>query len=477
MRRIPLAWQIYTAYVTLTLLALLAAGILVSATVRNSYFEHIQASVQNEVSLLQPTTVRLLMAGNVDELDQMCKEVARHSHSRLTVVAPDGTVLADSAENPKTMENHGDRPEIRDARQAPFGYSVRRSHTLNRQAIYVAHALTAADGRALGFLRASEPLADQQRELRAISLHIAAGFCLVALLAAGMSLLLARRVTHPLLEMQEGAARIAKGEFTVRLPAARTEEINRLAGALNAMAEQLQERFETIARLENVRRDFVANVSHELRTPITSIQGFVETLQDGAADDPANAKRFLEIIAKQAARLETIIADLLLLSRLENEADRSVLVREECAVTDILHAAVQTFQKAAGAKQIHLISDCSPAIRVRGNPNLLQQAVANLVDNAVKYSPERTVVEVHGGVADGRIRVTVRDQGAGIAPEHQERIFERFYRVDKARSREFGGTGLGLAIVKHIVLAHGGTVAVESTPGLGSSFTITLPAA
>ncbi len=478
MHRIRLAWQIYVAYMTLTLLALLAVGLFVSATVHNSYLAHAKAAVQNEVKLLEPAVLPLLAAGRTEELDRLCKEVARTSHSRLTAVAPDGTVLADSAENPKAMENHGDRPEIRDARKAPFGSAVRYSHTLSRQAIYVARAIAAPDGRHLGFLRASEPLADFQRDLHALSLHIALVTGAVALLAAGLSLLLARRITRPLLEMQEGAARIARGEFNVRLPAAGTVEIHRLAEALNAMSVKLHERFETITRLENVRRDFVANVSHELRTPVTSIQGFVETLQDGAADNPADAKRFLEIIARQAARLETIISDLLLLSRLENEADRSVLVRETCDLADILHAAVQGCQKAAAGKRIRLSLACPPELRVRANPNLLQQAVVNLVDNAVKYSAEGTAVEVGGAAAaDGTLCVTVRDEGCGIAPEHQERIFERFYRVDKARSRESGGTGLGLAIVKHIVLAHGGRVAVESTPGLGSTFRITVPAA
>ncbi len=477
MRRIRLAWQIYAAHVTLTLLALLAVGLFVSATVRDSYLDHAKAAVQNEVNLLEPAVLPLLAAGDTAGLDRLCKAATRRSHSRLTVVAPDGTVLADSEENPKAMENHADRPEIRDAAKPPFtGSSVRHSRTLNRQAIYIARALTAPDGRMLGFLRASEPLSDHQADLRAIRLHIVAGIGMVALLAAGVSLLLARRVTRPLQEMQEGAARIARGQFSVRVPDARTEEIHRLAAALNAMAGQLQERFETIARLENVRRDFVANVSHELRTPITSIQGFVETLQDGAADNPEDARRFLGIIARQAARLEAIISDLLLLSRLENEAGGAALAREDCALADILDAVVQNCRKAAEAKRIRLLPECPPGLRVHASPNLLQQAVANLVDNAVKYSPEGTAVAVSGAAAaDGGVSVSVQDQGCGIAAEHHERIFERFYRADKARSRESGGTGLGLAIVKHIVLAHGGRVSVASAPGLGSTFTLALP--
>ena len=234
-------------------------------------------------------------------------------------------------------------------------------------------------------------------------------------------------------------------------------------------------------RLENIRRDFVANVSHELRTPIASIKGFVETLLDGAGDDPADQRRFLSIIARQADRLASIIEDLLALSRIEQSEGTGDLPRESVRMADLLSAVTGDCLPRAGDRSIRLEVACDPAIEAMINAPLLEQALINLVDNAIKYSdPGRTIwitVATETGAADrpAAVVITVRDEGCGIEAEHLPRLFERFYRVDKARSRKLGGTGLGLSIVKHIVQAHRGTVAVESEPGVGSTFTIRLP--
>ncbi len=231
-----------------------------------------------------------------------------------------------------------------------------------------------------------------------------------------------------------------------------------------------------IRRLEGFRREFVANVSHELRTPITSIKGFVETLLDGAIREPESAEKFLAIIARQAERMNAIIGDLLLLSRLEQDGDAVTLQAADVPVCGILEGAVQLCRPKAEARQISISARCEEGLRARVNAALIEQAVANLLDNAVKYSEPGRAVRVEAVQRGGRVAVVVQDEGCGIAPEHLSRIFERFYRVDKGRSRDLGGTGLGLAIVKHIVQAHGGSVAVESTPGKGSTFTLSLPA-
>ncbi|MBW7865548.1 MAG: HAMP domain-containing protein [Candidatus Hydrogenedens sp.] len=230
-----------------------------------------------------------------------------------------------------------------------------------------------------------------------------------------------------------------------------------------------------LRRLEQVRRDFVANVSHELRTPITSIKGFVETLLDGALDDPADARHFLEIVAKQSDRLNAILGDLLTLSRIEEGEEKASIELEVAPVRDTLENAVQLCAKKAAAKEIELVLDCGAETRARINPSLLEQAVSNLIDNAVKYSPSGSRVLVAAAAGRDGVAVRVEDRGCGIAAEHVPRLFERFYRVDKARSRSLGGTGLGLAIVKHVVTAHGGRVSVESVPGAGSTFSIHLP--
>ena len=230
-----------------------------------------------------------------------------------------------------------------------------------------------------------------------------------------------------------------------------------------------------LKRLEGVRRDFVANVSHELKTPITSIKGFMETLLDGALEKPEDARRFIEIIARQADRLDAIIEDLLSLSRIEQESERGEIPLEEGRLRDVLQAAIQATQARAETSQARVTCDCPADIKPLMNAPLLEQAVVNLIDNAIKYSGEGSIVAVSAHQENGVTRIHVRDNGPGIAAEHQKRIFERFYRVDKSRSRKMGGTGLGLSIVKYICQAHGGSVSVKSAPGEGSTFTISLP--
>lgn len=230
-----------------------------------------------------------------------------------------------------------------------------------------------------------------------------------------------------------------------------------------------------LARLENIRKDFVANVSHEIKTPITAIKGFVETLQEGQAQDPEEIARFLGIIRKHVERLEWIVEDLLTLSRIEKEAEAQEIPLKEHALRAVLAAAVQTCENKAEAKKIRLELNCGEDLRARINPPLLEQALVNLIDNAINYSEEGRSVAVEAQERAQEILIRVQDHGPGIERKHLERIFERFYRVDKSRSRKLGGTGLGLAIVKHIVQAHGGRVSVESQLGTGSTFILHLP--
>lgn len=230
-----------------------------------------------------------------------------------------------------------------------------------------------------------------------------------------------------------------------------------------------------LRRLENVRRDFVANVSHELKTPITAIKGFVETLQEGAINDPNSAGRFLDIIVRQADRLNEIIDDLLILARIEQGSDQGDLPLTRMPLNTVIEAASQACAKMASEKQVALDSYCPGTLQAQINAPLLEQALINLLTNAIKYSPEKGRVLIEAAGTDRRITISVRDWGCGIDQIHLPRLFERFYRADKARSRKLGGTGLGLAIVKHIVQAHNGEVTVTSTPGQGSIFSIHIP--
>jgi len=227
--------------------------------------------------------------------------------------------------------------------------------------------------------------------------------------------------------------------------------------------------------LENMRKEFVANVSHELKTPITLIQGFLETLLDGSAHKPEDSVRFMRIMSTQAERLNRIIEDLLNLSRLEQETEHGQIELSSQPLRPVLQSAQTICQVQAQAKHVTCEVDCPESLAVRINPRLLEQAVVNLIDNAIKYSSDGGRVEISARAENHEIVIAVRDHGVGIEAEHLPRLFERFYRVDKGRSRELGGTGLGLAIVKHILQTHGGRTAVESVPGQGSTFSLYLP--
>jgi two-component system phosphate regulon sensor histidine kinase PhoR len=232
-----------------------------------------------------------------------------------------------------------------------------------------------------------------------------------------------------------------------------------------------------LKRLELMRRDFVANVSHELKTPITAIKGCMETLSGGACRDVDDTRRFLGMMERQVERLGMIVEDLLSLSRIEHDAEHDQVVLAPGPVRDVLERAVQTFSKTASARGIAMVLECPGDCTAALNAELLEQAVGNLIDNAVKYSPDGAHVCVMALARGDEVEIRVSDDGPGIEKKHLSRIFERFYRVDRARSRSMGGTGLGLSIVRHIALAHHGSVALESTPGKGSVFIIRLPRA
>lgn len=249
------------------------------------------------------------------------------------------------------------------------------------------------------------------------------------------------------------------------------DQTNKVIGTLVVMNDVTR-----LRKLEKMRREFVANVSHELRTPITSIKGFVETLMDSDLDDKHQVQRFLKIVARQADRLHFIIEDILTLSRIEQGVEIEEISLFPSSIREVLKNAIQMCEVRAKEKNIDIFLHC-PEEKMEGNinPELLEQAIINLIDNAVKYSPSDRKIKVEAIEVDNGLKIDVADEGRGIPPEHIPRLFERFYRVDKARSRELGGTGLGLAIVKHIIIAHKGEIQVQSKIDQGSVFSIRLP--
>lgn len=591
LRNRRLLWQLYPSLLLVALAALLAAFWLAGSAVKSFYLQQVEADLEARGALLQAKVAELVTAGREAGLQDYCLEAGAASATRLTVIAPDGRVLADSAEPPAAMENHAGRFEVAAALAGERASAVRLSRSTGEDTMYRALPLV-REGTVIGVLRTALPLTAIDRALAEILRRLAAGGLLIALAVALVAWLVARRLSRPLEEMRAGADRFADGSFEGKISEEGAEELAGLARAMNRMAAQLalrlhtiecqrtqlqavvgsmvegvitvdgggrlldlnraaselldlrleqvrgrsievairnsglnklirrtlavtepvegeftlldgrgQERFCTargnrlqleeavtpgavlvisdltrLRRLENLRRDFVANVSHELKTPITSIEGFAETLLDGALAEPEQARRFATIILEQARRLHAIVEDLLSLSRIEQEGRRREVPLQNLPLLETLRAAVAVCAERAAVKKMPLTVEGPEALRAWINPALLEQALVNLIDNAIKYGKAGGEITVSAATAAGEILIGVRDRGPGIPPEALSRIFERFYRVDKARSTSLGGTGLGLAIVKHIAQVHHGRIEVSSRPEEGTIFTIHLPA-
>ncbi len=411
--------------------------------------------------------------------DEHLRSIAHNLGIRMSLIGKNGFVLFDS-EVPKDslshVENHLTRPEIVMANGSETGTDKRKSRTVGAEFLYAARRLQAPGFPALdsGYVRGALNLT----ELNVLDTQVATIMGLVGLLTlvvvAIVSSRVSNRISNPILTMAKTASAIRDGDLTQRVPVAGRDEMGELALAINGMAEKLSSDIIRLERLERVRSEFLGNVSHELRTPIFSLQGFLETLLDGALDDPAVNREFLEKAHRHAQRLNALLNDLIEISRIESGEMQMSL--RYFSLGEFLEHTRDEMLPAAERKGI--ILGVSPGIPpgedIYGDRERLKQVMVNLIDNAIKYTEPGGSVTLSAQRVDDREVVRVSDTGIGIAPEHHSRIFERFYRVDRDRSRDAGGPGLGLAIAKHIVEAHGGTIGVESMPGKGSTFSFSL---
>lgn len=585
-----LIWQLYPAYLLIILGSLTAVTWYASNELGRFYLNQTEHDLAARALLLKDQVISLFSPLQAEAVDAVIKQAGKLSDTRITVILPEGTVIGDSRETPQFMDNHADRPEVAGALQGVTQTSIRSSDTLHQKMMYVAVPVKNGQ-RVQAVIRTSVPLTSLDRALTSVRLKIAFGGLVIAILAALVSLAVARRIIRPIEEIKRGAAHFADGDLAHRLPAPDTEELAGLANTLNRMAAQLDDRMkivfrqrneleavlssmlegviavnrterilsmnpaagrmfdcdplqvqgrniqevirnlaiqrfvtrvlstsETIAddfilyraeertlnihssplydsdgvqigtllvmndvtqlrHLENVRSDFVANVSHEIKTPLTAIKGFVETLQHGEVEDASERERFLGIILKHVDRLGAILEDLLALSRMERENGAEEVRLRPGRIKDVIHTAIQVCQPQAASRGIAIGVETADDLTANLDATLLEQAFVNLIDNAVKYSEDGSRVRILAARIENEVVIEFADQGSGIPTKHLPRLFERFYRVDKARSRKLGGTGLGLAIVKHIVQAHGGHLTVESSLGQGSTFRVHLPLA
>ena len=591
-RRLSIASKFFLTHLAVAGIALLVAGAVAFFSVRGIVMKDADETLFINATLVVETFRPLLAARPLD-LNEIAQEgdlIGKISGTRLTVVLPDGTVVADStvgAEGVTGMDNHESHPEIREALSGVPGFSHRRSITVREEMRYAALPIE-LEGTVIGAARTAIPVPILDGRLRRIMAVIYGTGLAALLLILGGAALLARRITGPLAQMKAAAQEMGSGNLSRPLQIRTGDEVEDVANAMNRMASQLSDTIrqldaektrlmtllanlsdgvivvapdrtvrmmnraagkvldasETMAegrpyaeairlpqilsfidawargeeakpgditvpsregdrtvrlsatmvryrgetgadvlitlrditeerRLSQIKSDFVSNASHELRTPLTNIRGYLEAFQDalrqGETPDPA----FLDTVHANALRMEQLLDDLLQLSRAESGA--APLVMEEISISSFFSRIED--QHRSPARQAGKTLETVPGDGTfRADIRTLSLAVSNLVDNAIKYGKEGGRITVSGKIDGESCVIEVADDGPGIPAEHLPRLFERFYRVDKGRSRELGGTGLGLSIVRHVVESHGGSINVKSRLGEGTRFTLRVPA-
>jgi len=527
----------------------------------------------------------------IDDVQSVVSRLGEKTGVRITVIDENGLVLGETDKNPREMEKHSERPEIKQAFNNEIGESLRYSTTLQKEMFYVAVPYEAKNGTSLTVIRTSLPLSIIQQTLLPLESKVIYTGIVLTILALLLSLVVSKTTTKSLAGIINISEELAKGNLNVDIPISESKgEIPKITTALNHMAQKLNEVFKQLSheknqieavlsamsegvmvvsekgkiiltnnifkemfnltddpfqksywevlrnkeviklidgvlqnwkpdnkevfylypeeryylanvipltspereiivvmfnitefkKLENIKADFIANVSHELRTPLTAIKGYTETLEEGAFEDPQEQKHFIKIIKRHADRLINIVSDLLVLSEVEG---RDVLSQqnengdlEDVNVNEVIRSSLEALKSNALEKELKVSFNPSDKEHIiTASRFLLEQMFINLIDNAIKYTPDHGEVGIEITDKNEYLTIEIYDNGIGIPKDSLPRIFERFYRVDKTRSRKMGGTGLGLSIVKHIVIIHGGKIDVKSEEGKGSRFCISLP--
>ncbi len=579
--------KIVISYFAIIIVLTSTFALIMMNSTNNMMTLQLQNRFVNECDLLKQVFVSEYQNKGTAEFDfrSFVNDASRELDTRITIIYEDGTVLADTHEDPARMNNHLNRAEVIDAiRTDKMGTSIRYSNTVKADFLYV--AIPAHIGNETWIIRVSKQLTeikDMNQHILNVAVVSILGTAVFALL---MSIFVSKRITKPIDALTETANEIANGEFGRKIYIEANDQIGELAQSFNKMSQTLSSsmselrqrnseleailnsmingiiavdqnkniilinkfcfdildlpqdyvvenesmykiiRNEEIAqmvecailegqsqmkelnyvhnekilriyvnpiiaatkeilgsivviqdvtqirKLEQMRSDFVSNVSHELKTPLTSIRGFVDTLKNGAIHQPETAMRFLDIIDIESDRLYRLINDILLLSEIES-MDREP-EQTEVEVSSVIEEVVDILELRANEKGLKLITDIESNPVIHANRDRIKQMMINLVDNGIKYT-EKGEVRVRVGAQGSWVVITVSDTGIGFNESHKERLFERFYRVDKGRSRSQGGTGLGLSIVKHIVLLYKGKISVTSQPGKGTTFEILIP--
>jgi two-component system phosphate regulon sensor histidine kinase PhoR len=569
-----LFWRVFLGYAAV--IVFLAGGVALfgPGPMRKHHIREQAQGLEHLGILLEDSVTPYLLGEGKGSLEEFVTSIAKKTATRITVINPDGLVLADSEREPRDMENHLYRPEIHAALQGQQQMSIRFSSTLKQDMMYMSFPLRAGE-RVVGVLRLSLFMTELDLLFDRLRADLLKTLGLVTILALGAAFFFTRSISGPIRQFVNASARVAAGDFDAKVSLRLRGEFRDFALKFNAMTSELKTLFQEVRvqaeelnsilasvreglcvldgearivlcnasfrrivqngqpegkyywevvrsskfaeiirkanavkagvaedlvladrtydcnvsylasreryvvtlhdmtefkNLEKIKKDFVVNVSHELKTPLTAIKGFVETMELAAGPE---IRPSLEIVKRNTDRLIAIVGDLLVLSELEEKGSR--LKKEDIDVRLLAENISRIFEKPARDKGLALAVEARPDLpRLKADPYELERLLVNLVDNAVKYT-DKGRVTVRLAAAGDRFTIEVEDTGIGIDAEHLSHVFERFYVVDKSRSKKLGGTGLGLSIVKHIVQAHLGTMAVKSGLGEGTTVTVTLP--
>ncbi len=470
--------KIVIVYLLFAIVIIGALGMLASYRVEKIFHDNMDRSLTQNIDFI---TYYLSDISDkpADSISNHLQSFAQHSHLRITLIDSLGNVVmeseAEKANDPQ-LKNHLNRPEIITARKYNVGSNIRMSSTTHQEYLYVAKKVTfPAQGNVyqnIQYIRVSIPLSYYNSTIHEIRSSIIVISLLVLLLVIILSLFISKKMTDPIVKLTDEIRIIAGGNYSKILAVRSNDEIKMLIESINQLVEKINREMNELQKSSMIRSQFLANVSHELRTPLFSIQAFIETLLAGALEDATVNQKYLNKALFHVERLNNLLNDLIDISRIESKELK--LTFHSFPIIEFLLKIVETEKFPANQKGITLILDLGADIKLYADKDRLSQVMYNLIDNAIRYNPSGTVIRVCYEVKDSAVTIFVKDNGAGIGKEHLPRLFERFYRVEKERSRETGGTGLGLAIVKHIVEAHNSNISVESEIGKGTSFYFTL---
>jgi len=575
------------------LIVFLFLGFLVSDIIEKNYLKEKQEELRLTSKLIEKPLLQILNKKQNNKISILCKEIARITNTRITIILNDGLVIGDSHKNPDLMDNHINRPEIIKALNNEIGTSRRYSDSINEKMFYFASVISFKEK--IIIIRTSFPDTQLKKVLNSARLKLGI-VIILAISILGITLfVMSQKIVKPIDEMRLTVEKFLSGDFSTKISNQSTFELGALAESFNKMSNDLKHRIDILNKekneksilisnmveglalinskgkitmhnesflrilkiekkinnkiffediisekklkniirysiakgiqnqldlklkkfsidyvqititpirenkdkkfdviliindisrlmlLERVRKDFVSNVSHELKTPLTVINGYVETIQNENFNENKNIKLFLKKIESNSKRMNLIIDDLLLLSRIEAKSEDDNINKISSSIRQIIKSSFDDIknkfknQNKIEISEKNIDIDCDENLYFKVNIELLRQAVSNLIDNAIKYGGYNCKIKIKVKIKTQNLFIDVHNSGSFIKKEKQNRLFERFYRIDKARSRAYGGTGLGLAIVKHIVLAHGGLVYVESNEENGTSFKIEIP--